>query len=170
MSAVASKQGPARRGRALARPTALAPRTALLLVGAGQAQIGIWALIAPRSFFRSFPGVGHHWVSALGPYNEHLLRDYAAAEIGLAILLVAAAVWFERRLVLVAGGVFLAATAPHFAYHLTTTGHFGTADNVGSLGAFVLELLLVGLAMVAVSGRHPSRADDQQTSDSGRQQ
>jgi hypothetical protein len=158
MSAVASKRGAAGGGRALARATALAPRAALLLVGAAQAEVGIWGLIAPRSFFRSFPGAGHHWVSALGPYNEHLLRDYAAAEVGLAILLVAAAVWFERRLVLVAGGVFLAATVPHFAYHLTTTGHFGTADNVGTLGAFVLELVLVGLAVLAVSARYASRA------------
>ena len=150
------------RSRPRPRPRAavggsLAPRLGLGLVAAAQADVGIWGLAAPHSFFKSFPGAGHHWVSALGPYNEHLLRDYAAAELGFAILILAAAVWFERRLVLVAGAVFLAATLPHFIYHLTTTDSFSTADNLGSLGAFALELALVAAAMVAVTRTPRSR-------------
>jgi hypothetical protein len=124
-----------------------AARIALGIVAAAQAEIGIWGLVAPRSFFDSYPGAGHHWVSELGPYNEHLVRDYAAAELGFAVLLAAAAIWFGRRLVLVAGAAFIAATLPHFAYHLTTTGSFSTADDAASLGGFVLELVPVGAAM-----------------------
>jgi hypothetical protein len=133
-----------------------APRLGLALVAAGQAEVGIWGLLAPRSFFGQFPGAGHHWVAALGTYNEHLVRDYAAAELGFAVLLLGAAVWFERRLVLLAGLAFLVATLPHFIYHLTTTGRFSAADNVGSLGAFVLELALVLAAMLAVWNRAPN--------------
>ena len=125
-------------------------RGALLLAAVFQAEIGIWGLIAPHSFFTTYPGLGHHWVSALGPYNEHLLRDYAAAELGFAVLLSAAAIWFERRLVLVAAVAFLVATVPHSAYHLTTTGSFSTGDNLGSLVGFVIELVLVsGAALLA---------------------
>ncbi len=125
-----------------------------------QAEVGVWGLIAPRSFFESFPGAGHHWVSALGAYDEHLVRDFAAAELGLAVLLIAAALWFERRMILVAGAAFLAASLPHFAYHLITTGAFSTADDVASLGAFVLELVFVVLAMIAVlrAPRNPERS------------
>jgi hypothetical protein len=37
---------------------------------------GLWALLAPRSFYDSFPGgSGMHWVSADGPYNRHLVGD-----------------------------------------------------------------------------------------------
>jgi hypothetical protein len=133
--------------------TSGAARAGLALVAAAQAEIAIWGLVAPRSFFDSFPGAGHHWVSALGAYNEHLVRDYAASELGFALLLAAAAIYFERRLVLVAGVAFLVATIPHFAYHLGTTGSLSTADNAGSLGAFVLELVLVALAMMAVARR-----------------
>jgi hypothetical protein len=145
MSAVSGRSG-----ESGARP-ALAPRVGLGLVAAGQAEVGIWGLIAPRSFFQNFPGAGHHWVSALGAYNEHLVRDYAAAELGFAALLALAALWFERRLVLAAGAAFIVATVPHFIYHLSTTGSFSTADNLASLGAFVLELVLVALAVLSVA-------------------
>jgi hypothetical protein len=125
-------------------------RVALLVAAVAQAEIGIWGLIAPHSLFTTYPGLGHHWVSALGPYNEHLLRDYAAAELGFAVLLAAAAISFERRLVLVAAVAFLAATLPHLAYHLTTTDSFSSGDNVGSLGGFAVELVLVsGAALIA---------------------
>jgi hypothetical protein len=129
----------------------LPARAGLLLVAAVQAEVAIWGLVAPHSLFSGFPGGGHHWISALGPYNEHLIRDYAAAELGLAVLLACAAIWFERRLVLIAGAAFLAATVPHFAYHLTTTDGFSTTDNVASLAAFVLELVLVGAAMTTAT-------------------
>ena len=71
------------------RPVA---RTLLALVAAGQAQVGVWGITAPRSFFDTFPGLGHHWVAPLGAYNEHLVRDYAAAELGFAVLLACAAI------------------------------------------------------------------------------
>lgn len=132
-------------------------RVALALVAIPQAEIGVWGLLAPHSFFRNFPGAGHHWVVELGVYNEHLVRDYAAAELGFAMLLAAAAVWFGRQLVLAAGAAFLAATLPHLAYHLTTTGSFSTIDNELSLGSFVVEIVLVAAAMLAAS-RHAERS------------
>ncbi len=125
----------------------VAARIGLGLVAAAQAEIAIWGLISPRSLFDRFPGAGHHWISALGPYNEHLVRDFAAAELGLAVLLLGAAVWFTPRLVMVAATAFIAATVPHFIYHLTTTSSFSTADNIASLGGFVLELALVAFAL-----------------------
>jgi hypothetical protein len=125
-------------------------RAGLALTAVIQAEIGIWGLLAPHGFFTGFPGAGHHWVSTLGPYNEHLLRDYAALSLGFAVLLACAAIWFERRLVLVAGAAVIAGTLPHFAYHLTTTDHLSTADNAASLGSFAIELGLVVLAMAVV--------------------
>jgi hypothetical protein len=45
------------------------------VLAASAAYVGFWALIAPHSFYRSFPIPGHHWVSTAGPYDEHLVRD-----------------------------------------------------------------------------------------------
>ncbi len=139
--------------------SALFGRVALVLVALPQLEIGIWGVLAPHSFFRDFPGAGHHWVSELGIYNEHLVRDYAAAELGFGVLMLAAAIWFERRLVLIAGAAFLAATLPHFAYHLTTTESFSTADNAASLGSFAVEIVLVVAAMVAATRASPERTN-----------
>ncbi len=53
--------------------------------------IGLWALLAPRSFYDSFPGGnGMHWVSADGPYNRHLVSDVGSMYLALAALTVAA--------------------------------------------------------------------------------
>jgi hypothetical protein len=78
-------------------------RAGVALVAVLQGEIGIWGLLAPHSFWASYPGAGHHWVSVMGPYDQHLVRDYAAMELGFAVLLVFAVVWFERRLMLAAG-------------------------------------------------------------------
>jgi hypothetical protein len=128
----------------------LVARALLALVALGNAEVGIWGIAAPRSFYDNYPGFGRHWISALGPYNEHLIRDFTAADLGLAVLLAIAAWWWGRRLVLASGAAFLTATVPHFAYHLTTTESFRTVDNALSLGAFALEIAAVAVALVVV--------------------
>ena len=130
-------------------------RMTLLLVAAGQAEVGVWGTLSPHGFFTTFPGFGRHWVAMLGTYNEHLVRDYAAAELGFAVLLAIAAAWFERRLVLAAGAAFIAATLPHFLYHVTTTDRMSTSDNVGSLGAFIVEMAAVAAVMYGAARATP---------------
>jgi hypothetical protein len=129
-------------------------RAGLLLLALPAVEIGVWGTAAPRSFYDEFPGFGHEWVSALAPYNEHLLRDYAASQVGFALLLIAAAVLLERRVVQVTLIALLAGTLPHFIYHLTTTEAYSTFDNVASLGAFVLEIA-AALVLLAVARRRP---------------
>jgi hypothetical protein len=138
--------------RRLASRTTLA-RVGLVIAAAAQAEIGIWGLAAPHSLYTTYPGAGHHWIAALGPYDEHLVRDFASMELGFAVLLVCAAIWFERRLVLVAGAACMAATLPHFVYHLFNTDALPAADNVASLAGFALEIGLVAAAMVCVLGQ-----------------
>jgi hypothetical protein len=127
-------------------------RVNLVLVALGQALVGLWGEVSPHGFFDNFPAIfGQHWVRMLGVYNEHLARDYAAAELGFAVLLLCAAFWFERRLVLVAGIAFLVATLPHFIYHLTTTSMMSTSENLLSLGSFVAEMAAVAVTMAAIA-------------------
>ncbi len=123
-------------------------RAGLVLVGLANAEVGAWGELSPHSFYTTFPGFGHHWVAAMGVYDEHLIRDYAACEIGFAVLLCCIALWLaDRRLVLAGGLAFIAATLPHFVYHLTTTAMLSTQDNIASLGSFVVEMAIVAVAM-----------------------
>jgi hypothetical protein len=137
-------------------------RVLLALVAAAQAEVGLWGELAPHSFYENFPGFGRHWVAPIGPYDEHLVRDYASAEIGLAVLLACAAVWFTRHVVLIAGAAFLAGTLPHFIFHLTTTDDLPSIDNALSLGGFVVEMVAVAVAMaIVLRQRRPPWHDSQ---------
>jgi hypothetical protein len=125
-------------------------RAGLVLLAFPSAVIAAWGLTAPRGFYDSFPGGGRHWVSALPPYNEHLLRDFSAAQLAMVVFLVGAAILLERRVIQVALVAFLAYTIPHFAYHVTTTDHYSTGDNFGSLGGFVVTML-IALGLLALT-------------------
>jgi hypothetical protein len=107
------------------------------------AYVAVWILIAPKGFYDTFPTGPGHWVNALPPYNEHLERDFGAASLGLAVLAALAAVWWrERRLVQATAIAFLASSVPHLAYHLTTTAHYSTSDNVQSLVGLGLPVVI----------------------------
>src|SRR4051794_10178963 len=104
--------------------------------------LAIWILVAPRGFYDNFPGGSAHWVSALPPYNEHLERDFGGASLGLAVLAGLAALWMDRRVIQAAAASLLAAGLPHLIYHLTTTGHYSTGDNVATLTGLALDVVL----------------------------
>jgi hypothetical protein len=134
-------------------------RAGLIVLAFPSAVIAAWGLISPHGFYDTFPGAGRHWVSALPPYNEHLLRDFAAASLAMVVFLVGAAIILERRLIQVALIAFLAYSLPHFAYHLTTTEHYSTGDNLGSLGGFVVTVVIaVGLLALTRPVSEPSGA------------
>jgi hypothetical protein len=104
--------------------------------------LGLWITIAPHDFYVNFPGGGRHWVSALPPYNEHLLRDFGSANLTIAIVLLGAAWLLERHLIQVVLVAYIVGTLAHFGYHLTTTEHYSSGDNIASFGSFAVELVL----------------------------
>jgi hypothetical protein len=113
--------------------------------------VGVWALVNPLSFFRSFPGLGQHWVAAVPPYNHHLVIDAGAGFFGVGIVVALAAWWGERRLVQAAAIGSLAHDLPHFLFHLlhpsSVLSSFARAANTGGL-AFSC---LVGASVLAVA-------------------
>ncbi|MDQ3792296.1 MAG: hypothetical protein M3341_06575 [Actinomycetota bacterium] len=117
-------------------------RGGLLFVAATSLAGGLWALLLPRVFYEDFPLPGREWVSTLGPYNEHLIRDYGALNLALAVLLVSAAIYLERRLVRVALVTWLVFATPHFVFHLGQTHHFSATSNAEQLGGLALLVVL----------------------------
>jgi hypothetical protein len=113
------------------------------------ALVGIWATVSPRGFYDQFPGGGHHWVSAVGAYDEHLVRDVGALYLGALVLLAFAWVWLDRRLVQAALLSYAVAALPHLIYHATALDGFSTGDAVAEIGGLALNVVLpLGLLTV----------------------
>ena len=126
-------------------------RAGLTVLASVELVLGGWTLLFPASFYAGVPTV-----DLTPPFSEHLFRDFGGATLGLALVLGAAAVWLEKRLVTIALLAYLAFSAPHLLFHL---GHLSGANATEALvlvASLVASVVLpVGL-LIAV-GR--SRAD-----------
>ena len=109
---------------------------------------GLWQLLLPEGFYRDFPTV-----SLAPPYNEHLMRDFGAANVALGIIVLAVAVWFEKRHVVLVLVAYLAFSIPHALFHFTHLNDASSADvlfQIASLGsAVVLPVILLALVPAA---------------------
>ncbi|HEX6254895.1 MAG TPA: hypothetical protein VFZ70_03695 [Euzebyales bacterium] len=115
-------------------------RIALGALAAVAATVGVWALLAPGSFYSDFP-FGRAWVAVDGPFNEHLIRDVGALNLGLAVVAAVAAYRAEPALVRLAAAAALVVGAPHLLYHtlhLDGLAPLDAAMNVVTLGLGVI--------------------------------
>jgi hypothetical protein len=112
-------------------------RSGLALLAAAELVLGAWTLFFPASFYADVPTV-----DLTPPFSEHLFRDFGGATLGLALVLGAASVWLEKRLVVVALLAYLAFSGPHLLFHL---GHLS-----GTSGTEAVLLVAVLVASVAL--------------------
>ncbi|ORA08027.1 hypothetical protein [Mycobacterium arosiense] len=102
--------------------------------------VGLVASLTPRVFYDYVP-----WVDLIPPFSEHLMRDYGAMNLSLALVFAVAAVTMERRMVRVALGAYLLFAIPHLIFHLTHLEHFTT-------GAAVWQTILLTVAVLLPVG------------------
>jgi len=126
-------------------------RACLALLAFVSAAVGGWILLAPRAFF-ALP-----WVHLHLPYNEHLLLDYGAMNLAMAVLLCFAL----RRpaLVVPALWVYLVHAALHLVIHLRFAGHLPAAQSAPLIGALAVLVVLPVALLVAArqAGRRGAR-------------
>jgi hypothetical protein len=117
--------------------------------------VGIWAAAFPASFHTDFPLPGRHWVSALGPYNEHLTRDVG----GLYLAMLVVSVWAFRRpspaAMSVTGGAWLIFNAQHLLWHSLHLGAFPLIDKIGNAVSLAAVLLLAVLLLLPTRDASP---------------
>jgi hypothetical protein len=124
------------------RPSGAPPRdrletVALALGAAALLPFGAWAMVAPRSFFDQ--------VATFEPYNQHLIQDIGAFQIGLGAVLLLALLWPRLDGVTLALlGVGVGATA-HAASHVI--GH-----DLGGNPASDIPLFTAVAALLLVAG------------------
>jgi hypothetical protein len=111
-------------------------------------QLGIWATFAPRSFYDDYPGFGREWVRVDGPFNEHLVRDFGALNLALAVMTIVAVITMLRPLVIAVAIAWLAWGVPHLVYHLRHLDVYSTDDKV--LNVIALAALPVLATVVLV--------------------
>jgi hypothetical protein len=122
-------------------------RPGLALLAAVELVLGSSTLLLPAAFYAGVPTVD--WTP---PFSEHLLRDFGGATLGLAIVLSAAAVWLERRLVVVSLLAYLAFSVPHLAFHVGHVhGARGTAAT--ALVVVLLSSVLLPLGLLVLAAR-----------------
>jgi hypothetical protein len=130
-------------------------RVGLLFLAASGLSAGLWPVPFPRAFYEDFPLPGRDWVSVLGPYNEHLIRDYGGLNLAFGVLFLLAVLTPERRLAQASLVAWLFYAVPHFVFHAAQTHYFSLGDNLAqliSLG-FLIVLPLVLLLLLGSEGQ-----------------
>jgi hypothetical protein len=121
--------------------------------------VGVWAAFAPRSFYDDFPGGGHEWVAADGPYNEHLVRDVGELNLALAAVTLVALATVVRAAAVAAALGWLVYQAPHLLYHVRHADVFdNTTDKVTSIASVALGVALPLIVLLAALRLRPSRS------------
>lgn len=133
-------------------------RVVLVVWTAVSVQLGIWAALAPRSFYDDFPGFGREWVRVDGPYNEHLVRDFGALNLALAVVTIAALITLSRPLVIAVAVAWLAWSVPHFVYHLRHLDMFSSTGDKGANVFLLGSLPVLAVVVLVVTLRRPARA------------
>ena len=114
--------------------------------------VGLWAVLAPRSFYDSFPGFGRTWVADDGPFNEHLVRDVGALYLALGAASLASLRTRDSR---VAGAAWTVFGVLHLGYHGAHLGEMETIDAVGNVVTLGASLVVGVLLLVPVRHRSP---------------
>ncbi|MES1212288.1 MAG: hypothetical protein ABUT11_01945 [Leifsonia sp.] len=124
-------------------------RVSLILLAANELVVGAWNLFAPRSFYNDFPTVNQ-----TPPFSEHFARDFGAATLGIAALLIVAAIRPGGPFPLPAGIAFSVFAIPHFVFHAAHLDHASAADVafllIGNGVAALLGMLVIVLAVLRI--------------------
>ena len=135
-------------------------RIGLVVLGVQGLFPGVWATASPRGFYDDFPGFGAHWISDDGPFNEHLIRDFGALNLALAVLALLAALWMTRQLVIATAVSVLVYGVPHFLYHALNGQEGDPLNQIALYGGLALGPVLAAVILVA-----NARPNDPRTSD-----
>ncbi|MFI6867527.1 hypothetical protein [Nocardia sp. NPDC050406] len=118
--------------------------------------IGLWAVVAPQSWYDSFPGFGLHWVRVDGPYNHHLAADVGAFFLALAAVTLAALYYLDSLIARIAGLAWLVFGLPHLLYHFTHWVEQSAISTVlNAVGLIALPALGLACMIVAPRERRP---------------
>jgi hypothetical protein len=89
-------------------------RIGVAILALNELVVGAWNQFAPESFYLNFPTV-----DLTPPFSEHYARDFGGATLGIATLLVIAAISPRPVIVGMAALAYSVFALPHFVFHAT---------------------------------------------------
>jgi len=111
---------------------------------------GAWAVLAPVDWYEGFPGWSPRLVSALPPFNEHLVSDSGSGLLAAGLLALMAAWCLRRDVTVVATLGYLAFALPHAVFHLRhPAADLSAGANVANTAVLWFGVLLVVVVLVA---------------------
>jgi hypothetical protein len=114
-------------------------RIGLALLALNELVVGAWNQFAPESFYENFPTV-----DLTPPFSEHYARDFGGATLGIAVVLVIAAVRPSAITVGMAALAYTVFSVPHFVFHLK---HL---DGASGAQALALTTANASVALIGV--------------------
>lgn len=105
-------------------------------VGAFYGLLGLWAFVAPRSFYER--------IASFPPYNQHLLHDIGAFQAGVGAALLFALVRPDALLVALTGASV--AGVLHFFSHVVDRAQGGRVTDPLSIGLIAAVVVIAALA------------------------
>ena len=115
---------------------------------------GFWSLLWPRHFYDTFPLAGHPWQAFHPAYNEHLVRDFGALNLVLALLFAVGAYTMDVLMTRTALAGYLIFGVPHLLFHLNHLHGLPTGDAIAEVVSLSLGVAgpLLLLALTRDSG------------------
>ena len=97
--------------------------------------LGLWCFVAPQSFYNQ--------IALWPPYNQHLLHDIGAFQMGLGAALIAGAFISDGLLVGLTGGA--TGSVMHAIAHIIDRGKGGRSTDPAALGLLALVLVIAAV-------------------------
>lgn len=123
----------------------------------GQGALGAWSYLWPHGFYTGFPYPGSGWLTALGSFDGHIVRDLGTSWIALAMI----GAWAARRgpaeSLRVTLAAFVVAGGLHLAYHTTTFARFDPGSAIAQAVSLV-ALLIIPATLLHLSRTEPRRS------------
>ena len=124
----------------------------LILIGLAVPNIlsGCWAVLSPANWYENFPGWSPRLVSALPPFNEHLVSDSGSGFLATGLLVLIAGLCLRRDITVVATVGYLAFSLPHAVFHLQHSGEgLSTAQDALNVATLWLVVVLASAVLIA---------------------
>ena len=132
----------------------------LILIGLAVPNIlaGCWAVVSPANWYENFPGWSPRLVSALPPFNEHLVFDSGSGLLATGLLVLIAGLCLRRDMTVIATVGYLAFSLPHAIFHLRHPSEgLSTAEDAWNVAVLWLVVALAGAVLIAeVKRKAPS--------------